>query len=128
MVFNPNFHDLLPRTSLKSDTSPVANIRSPCMTPLIPKSGRYFKHSFNFFATAGGYISSHDSGTQHIFGFSLLNTDFVPTKNSPDKGSIPHTTAGAPSHLVCIYPTLELPSIFLASTKSITIFSHPSTP
>ena len=28
----------------------------------------------------------------------LANTDFVPTKNFPLSGLVPHTTAGAPSH------------------------------
>ena len=51
IVFGVNMIDFLPAT-LAVFLSPLANNKSPCKIPEMPRDGKYFKHSFNLSARA----------------------------------------------------------------------------
>ena len=71
-------HASPPKTLLDFEDS--VNKKSPWTTPVIPRDGKYFKHSFNIVTTPPVYKSSISDSVTHILGATLLNTDFVPTK------------------------------------------------
>ena len=91
------------------ETSPAPNRKSPCITPLMPRAGKYFRASLSFVARSPDVSASTSASVLYTFGF-LLKIPFFATKNLPSLGSVPAKIAGAPSHL-----TDTLPSFLPAS-------------
>ena len=85
-------------------TSDLENKKSPWMTPLIPRAGKYLRASLSLTARSPEESASTSAGDLYTLGF-LLNIPFLATKKLPSLGSIPAKIAGAPSHLTLTDPS-----------------------
>ena len=101
--------------------------KSPCITPFIPKSGRYCKANLNFLLRSPEVSASISSSLLYTLG-DLLKIPFFATKNLLSRGSIPAKIAGAPSHLTLTFPSCSPPSVSLKDRRASIASLVPLTP